>query len=154
MNKSHEALLMFRPLAALLVALAMGPTVAHAADPQSAEIVVKGKVEKPKSSLDTKKLKSSDTATMLEDTAGVNVQTGGGVSSLPVINGLADDRLLIYVDNMIICSACANHMNPPLSYMPSSSVGTIAVTSGITPVSLGGDSIGGAIIVESEPPLF
>ncbi|MGC8775320.1 MAG: TonB-dependent receptor [Chlorobaculum sp.] len=45
-------------------------------------------------------------------------------------------------------------MNPPLSYMPASSVGTIEVTSGITSVSLGGDSIGSAIIVKSDPPLF
>ncbi|MGC8775321.1 MAG: hypothetical protein ACP5R6_08720 [Chlorobaculum sp.] len=104
MNKSHEVLLMFRPLAALLVALAMGPTALHAADVQSEEIVVKGKADTAKSALESKRVKSSDTATMLEDTAGVNVQTGGGVSSLPVINGLADDRLLISVDNMIICS--------------------------------------------------
>jgi iron complex outermembrane receptor protein len=154
MNKSHELLLNFRPLAALLVALAMGPITAHAADVESAEIVVKGKTDTKKSSLESKKLKSSDTATLLEETAGVNVQTGGGVSNLPVINGLADDRLLISVDNMIVCSACANHMNPPLSYMPSSSVGNIYVNTGVSPVSQGGDSIGGMIQVESQPPLF
>jgi iron complex outermembrane receptor protein len=154
MNNSYELLLKFRPLAALLVALTVGPATVHAADVQSDEIVVKGKAEKPKSSLESKKLNSSDTATMLEDTAGVNVQTGGGVSNLPVINGLADDRLLIYVDNMIICSACANHMNPPLSYMPASSVGNIYINTGVTPVSAGGDSIGGMIQIESQPPLF
>ena len=154
MNKSHEALLKFRPLAALLVALAMGPATAHAADVQAQEIVVKGKADNAKSSFDSKRANSSDTAKLLEDTAGVNVQTGGGVSSLPVVNGLADDRLLIYVDNMIICSACANHMNPPLSYMPASSVGNIYVNAGLIPVSKGGDSIGGLIQVESQPPLF
>jgi iron complex outermembrane receptor protein len=154
MNKSHETVLKFRPLAALLVALAMAPSSAHAADVQSDEIVVKGKVETTKNSIESKRLKSSDTATMLEDTAGVSIQTGGGVSSLPVINGLADDRLLISVDNMIVCSACANHMNPPLSYMPSASVGNIYVSTGVTPVSKGGDSIGGMIQIESQPPLF
>jgi iron complex outermembrane receptor protein len=147
-------LLKFKPLAALLVVLAMGPTNAHAADVQSEEIVVKGKFDKTQRLIESKRLKSSDTATMLEDTAGANVQSGGGVSGLPVINGLTDDRLLVYINNMIVCSACANHMNPPLSYMPSSSVGNIYVNTGVVPVSEGGDSIGGMIRVESQPPLF
>jgi len=154
MNTSSDILMKIRQLAALLVALAMAPASAHAADVQSKEIIVKGKPDTAKSTIESKRLKSSDTATMLEDTAGVNVQTGGGISGLPVVNGLADDRLLIYVDNMIVCSACANHMNPPLSYMPSSSVGNIYVNAGVTPVSRGGDSIGGMIQVESQPPLF
>jgi iron complex outermembrane receptor protein len=154
MNTSYEKLLTFRPLAVLLVALAMEPSHALAAEVQSQEIVVKGKTDTSKSAFESKKMKSSDTAALLEDTAGVNVQSSGGVSGLPVMNGLADDRLLVYMDNMIICSACANHMNPPLSYMPSSSVGSIYISAGLVPVSKGGDSIGGMIQVESEPPLF
>ncbi|RXK80672.1 TonB-dependent receptor [Chlorobaculum sp. 24CR] len=154
MNKPHEILLKFRPLAALLLALAIAPATARAEDAQSGEIIVKGKPDAAQGAIEAKRLKSSDTATLLEDAAGVNVQSAGGVSGLPVINGLADDRLLVYVDNMIVCSACANHMNPPLSYMPSSSVGNIYVNTGVIPVSEGGDSIGGSIRVESQPPLY
>jgi iron complex outermembrane receptor protein len=154
MKNTNDILLKFKPLATLLVSLAMAPVSAPAAEVQSEEIVVKGTVNATQGSIESKRVKSSDTATMLEDTAGVNVQTGGGVSNLPVINGLADDRLLIYVDNMIVCSACGNHMNPPLSYMPSSSVGNIYVNTGVSPVSKGGDSIGGMIQVESQPPLY
>lgn len=51
--------------------------------------------------------------------------------------------------------ACANHMNPPLSYIDPSNVGSMEVFSGTTPVrSAGGDSIGGAIVVKSAPPEF
>ncbi len=154
MNKSHEALLMFRPLAALLVALAMGPATAHAADVQSQEIVVKGKADKADEKAKNKKARISDTASLLLDQPGVALQTGGGVSNLPVIHGLADDRVLTVVDGMMLISCCPNHMNPALSYIDPSQVGEMKVYAGISPVSLGGDSIGGTIIAESPAPEF
>ncbi|ATX79247.1 iron complex outermembrane recepter protein [Mariprofundus aestuarium] len=97
---------------------------------------------------------TSDSASLLQNTPGLNLQGGGGVSSLPVLHGLADDRLRIKVDGMDLVSACANHMNPPLSYIDPSNVGSAAVFAGISPVSVGGDSIGGTILVESESPEF
>ena len=107
-----------------------------------------------KSILPAKFSSSSDTARLLSDVPGVNLYGAGGVSSLPVIHGLADDRLRIKVDGMDLISACANHMNPPLSYIDPSHVGSIEVFTGITPVSAGGDSIGGAIVVHSAAPEF
>ncbi|MDZ4211039.1 MAG: hypothetical protein U1C59_04920, partial [Methylotenera sp.] len=38
-------------------------------------------------------LGSSDTASLLENEPGVSLYRAGGVSSLPVIHGLADDRI-------------------------------------------------------------
>ncbi len=103
-----------------------------------------------------KRLRSatSDTATLLKQVPGVSTYGAGGVSSLPVIHGLADDRLRIKVDGMDLISACGNHMNPPLSYIDPSSVDKAKVFAGITPVSVGGDSIGGAILVDSPEPEF
>ena len=97
---------------------------------------------------------TSDTARLLDGLPGVSASGAGAVSSLPVIHGLADDRLRIKVDGMDLISACANHMNPPLSYIDPSRVGSIEVLAGITPVSLGGDSIGGTILVNSPAPEF
>lgn len=97
---------------------------------------------------------TSDTASLLRDIPGVYSQGAGGVSSLPTIHGLGDDRLRIRVDDMDLISACANHMNPPLSYIDPTNVERIKVYAGITPVSAGGDSIGGAIIVNSRAPRF
>jgi iron complex outermembrane receptor protein len=97
---------------------------------------------------------SSDTSSLLRDIPGVSVYGAGGVSGLPAIRGLADDRLRIQVDGMDLVSACGNHMNPPLSYIDPSDVATIEVFAGITPVSVGGDSIGGTIIVNSPSPVF
>jgi iron complex outermembrane receptor protein len=95
-----------------------------------------------------------DTARLLEDVPGVHLYGGGAVSGLPVIRGLNDDRVRMDVNGMTVTSACANHMNPPLSYIDRSNVGKITVLSGLTPVSKGGDSIGGTIIVESPEPVF
>ncbi len=97
---------------------------------------------------------TSDTATLLRDVPSISLQGAGGVSSLPVIRGLADDRVRIKVDGMDLISACANHMNPPLSYIDPTRVGTARVFAGIAPVSSGGDSIGGTILVESAQPEF
>lgn len=98
--------------------------------------------------------RTSDTAALLTGIPGVSLYGNGGVSSLPVIHGMEDDRLRILVDGMGLISACANHMNPPLSYIDPSNVGEIKVYAGITPVSLGGDSIGGTISVNSREPEF
>ena len=97
---------------------------------------------------------TSDTASLLSNTPGLTIQGSGGVSGLPVIHGLGDDRLRIKVDGMDLISACGNHMNPALSYIDPSNVGSAQVFAGISPVSLGGDSIGGAIIVDSAAPQF
>jgi len=97
---------------------------------------------------------TSDSANLLQDIPGLSLYGAGGVSSLPAIHGLADDRILILVNGLKCTSACANHMNPPLSYIDPTNVGNVQVFAGITPVSAGGDSIGGTILVNSGAPEF
>jgi len=97
---------------------------------------------------------TSDTTSLLRNVPGLNIQTGGGVSSLPAIHGLVGDRLRIKVDGMDLISACGNQMNPPLSYIDPTQVSAVTVFAGIAPVSTGGDSIGGTVIVESGAPQF
>ena len=97
---------------------------------------------------------TSDSATLLRDVPGVSSYGAGGVSSLPVIRGLADDRIRIKVDGMDLIAACPNHMNPALSYLDPSNVGLLEVYPGVSPVSVGGDSIAGTILAESKAPAF
>lgn len=103
---------------------------------------------------DREPLQGSDTASLLEMEPGISLKSGGGLSSLPVIHGMADDRINIKVDGAMIASSCPNHMNPALSYIDPSKVATMETMAGITPVSHGGDSIGGSIIVKSKKLLF
>ncbi len=142
-----------KPIAFILLSAAL-PLKGICEEAISPETVITAPAEKAGESMVSKRVKTSDTASLLKDEPGVSLATGGGVSSLPVVHGLGDDRVIIYMDGMCLTSACANHMNPPLSYIAPSSVGSIAVKSGVTPVSYGGDNIGGTILVESEPPVF
>ena len=97
---------------------------------------------------------TSDTAQILRNAPGVSIFTSGGVSGLPAINGLNDDRVKVLLNGMVVTSACPNHMNPPLSYIDPSQVVIADVIAGVTPVSVGGDSLGGTVIVESAVPRF
>ncbi len=100
------------------------------------------------------KTMTGDVTDVLTDIPGVSVYNMGSRASLPVIHGMADDRVKIDIDGMTITSACPNHMNPALSYIDTSKIETIDVMAGITPVSEGGDSIGGTISVKSKDPVF
>ncbi|MCF8185179.1 MAG: TonB-dependent receptor [Sulfuritalea sp.] len=99
-------------------------------------------------------LNTSDSASLLSDEPGVTLYRAGGVSSLPVIHGLADDRVRVKLDGMDLIASCPNHMNPPLSYIDPTNIDNIKVYAGITPVSVGGDSLGGTILVNSAQPEF
>lgn len=93
----------------------------------------------------------SDTAALLP---GALAATGGAVSGLPVLHGLGDDRIRTVIDGVPVSAACPMHMNPALSYIDPGNVAHITVLPGVTPVSLGGDSIGGTIVVGSASPAF
>jgi iron complex outermembrane receptor protein len=97
---------------------------------------------------------TGDSASLLQNLSGVSTNYNGGVATLPAIHGMADTRVKTDVDGMTITSACPNHMNPALSYIDSSEVQSMTVIAGITPVSDGGDSIAGTIIVKSKDPQF
>ena len=144
---------LIKPITFLILSAAL-PLSAFCQVAISPETVITGTSEKAAASLVSKRVKTSDTASLLKDEPGVTLATGGGVSSLPIIHGLGDDRLAIYVDCMCLTSACANHMNPPLSYIAPSNVSSIAVKTGVSQVSYGGDNIGGIILVESDHPVF
>ncbi len=144
----------------LAAAIAALPCVAWAADTALSEVVVKASKDDsqatavPKAELQAARAATSDTASLLRDVPGVSLYGAGGVSSLPSIHGLADDRLRIKVDGMDLIASCPNHMNPALSYLDPTNVNSIKVYAGIAPVSVGGDSIGGSIVAETAPPVF
>jgi len=105
-------------------------------------------------SLASQRPATSDSASLLSNTPGVSLYQGGGLSSLPVIHGLEDDRNVVVLGGVPITSACANHMNPPLSYIDPNAIASIEVLTANVPVSKGGDSIGGSILVTPRSPVF
>ncbi|HQQ71053.1 MAG TPA: TonB-dependent receptor plug domain-containing protein, partial [Alicycliphilus sp.] len=158
-GRTHGCALL--PLAALLAALplaaaaqqetALQPITVTAEPTRDAPV---GASKPPPGAIQAGRAASSDTASLLRSLPGVNLSGAGGVSSLPNVHGLADDRLRIQVDGMDLISSCGNHMNPPLSYIDPTRVGSVRLFAGITPVSVGGDSIGATIQIDSAPPFF
>ncbi|MBP6009026.1 MAG: TonB-dependent receptor plug domain-containing protein [Rhodoferax sp.] len=149
-------------MSAIAVLIASLPLLAQSQEVKTLEavtvtapkIVPLGSTSTGESSLAPQRAATSDTARLLQDIPGLSLYGAGGVSSLPAIHGLADDRIRIQVDGMDLMAACPNHMNSALSYIDPTRVGSITVFAGITPVSAGGDSIGGTIQVTSLPPDF
>jgi iron complex outermembrane receptor protein len=107
-----------------------------------------------KQDLERHEAQSSDLADILTRLPGVSAYGAGGFSSLPSIRGLDNQRVGILVDGVPIDYACPNNMNPPLSYTDPQTVGSVSVVTGVSPVSLGGDTIGGSILVQTAPPKF
>ena len=107
-----------------------------------------------KADLAARQATTGDATQLLQGVPGVTIGGAGGISSLPAIHGMSDDRLRVQVDGTDLVAACPNHMNSPLSYADPSRVESVTVYSGITPVSVGGDSIGGSIQVKSRAPDF
>ena len=149
------------PLAALLASLPLAATAQQDTALQTITVTATPVNETPVAVSEARQREiraarpaSSDSAQLLRNLPGVSLSGAGGVSSLPSVHGLADDRLRIQVDGMDLISACGNHMNPPLSYIDPTRVGNVRLFAGITPVSVGGDSIGATIQVESAPPTF
>ena len=151
-------------VSAVAVALTFAPGVFAEETASMQEVVVTAEKIQPlptltnseldQTGLARKRTNTSDTARLLDGQPGMSIYSAGGVSGMPAIHGMADDRVRVKVDGMDLISACANHMNAPLSYIDPSSVGSIKVYTGVTPVSVGGDSIGGTIQVNSQAPEF
>lgn len=97
---------------------------------------------------------TSDSAALLSGIPGVSLYEAGGVASLPALRGLGADRVSISVNGITIGASCPNEMNSPLSYIDPSRVEMVDVIAGITPVSMGGDSIAGTIVVKAAAPRF
>ncbi|KAF7778243.1 iron complex outermembrane recepter protein [Pseudoalteromonas marina] len=85
---------------------------------------------------------------------GVDFSAAGGVSNLPILNGLMGDRVKVLVDGADVTAACANHMNPPLSYVSANQITAYHVIAGISAVSAGGNNIAGVISVNTISPQY
>lgn len=110
--------------------------------------------DKPETTTDRSPHHGGDVAALFSLVPGVALQGAGGVSSLPVLRGLANDRVRISVDGMELLASCPNHMNPPMASLAPSQVRKAEVFVGLAPVSLGGDSLGGAIRIDATPLHF
>ncbi|MDR5172040.1 TonB-dependent receptor [Methylobacillus flagellatus] len=118
------------------------------------EIEVTAHAHDGNSDLHKRMVNSPDAASLLQDYTGVYSYQAGGISALPNIRGMNDNRIRILVDGAELTAACANNMNASLTYISPAAVANVSVLAGITPVSMGGDSIAGTIAVDSAKPIY
>lgn len=90
-----------------------------------------------------------DVAGFLKDVPGAAVVRNGPQTGIVQLRGLSGDRVRVAVDGATITPACPNHMDPPLHYASASGVQSLNVLAGITPVSAGGDNLGGVVQVDT-----
>ena len=86
-----------------------------------------------------------DTATVLKDIPGANVNANGPVTGIAQYRGMYGDRISVVVDHLGVVSGGPNAMDAPLSYVSPMITEELAVTRGIASVSLATESIGGHV---------
>ncbi len=92
-----------------------------------------------------------DSAQLLTAAPGVAVVRNGEQTGIVQLRGLFGERVKVSLDGMNITPACPNHMDPPLHYALPGQVEAMQVVAGVTPVSQGGDSIAGTVLVSTVP---
>ena len=86
-----------------------------------------------------------DTATVLKDIPGANVNANGPVTGIAQYRGMYGDRVSVVIDHLGVVSGGPNAMDAPLSYVSPMITEELAVTRGIASVSHAPESIGGHV---------
>ena len=99
-------------------------------------------------------LRSADAAAIVRNMPGVAIVRNGPQTGIVQLRGLSGDRVAVRVDGMTITPACPNHMDPPLHYAAAGAGDLVDLYAGISPVSAGGDHIGGSLSIARPEPVF
>lgn len=91
---------------------------------------------------------SPDMRSQLQTLPGLNVNGNGMVSGILQYRGLFGDRIHINIDGNEVAGAGPNAMDSPLSHVIGSLYQTVTLHRGIAPVSVGAESLGGAVEIE------
>jgi len=99
-------------------------------------------------------LRNPDAASLIRNLPGAAVVRNGPQTGIVQLRGLSGDRVAVRVDGMTITPACPNHMDPPLHYADAGAGDLMEMFAGISPVSEGGDHIGGSLSLARPQPEF
>lgn len=136
---------------AALAALILFPAISSGQDvtdkdKEAEEIVVVGRSVKTTSSrVEVDREMLVDSATVLKDIPGANVNSNGMITGIAQYRGMFGDRVAVDIDQLGVVSGGPNAMDTPLSYMSPMLTEELVVERGIASVSLSPESIGGYI---------
>ena len=127
-------------------------------DDDMLEITIEGGIEGTTSvyKLDPRRVPETqaDTAALLPRAPGANVNRNGPLTGIAQYRGMYGQRVNTVIDGMHISTGGPNGMDPPLSYIPRSQLGSLTVIRGLAPVSSGAETIGGTILADSRTSTF
>lgn len=95
-----------------------------------------------------------DGGALLDRSPGAAVVRNGSQTGIVQVHGVSGDRVRVLVDGMTLTPACPNHMDPPLHYAAAGEDMRVDLMAGVSPVSYGGDSLGGVVRVSPPLPRF
>lgn len=96
----------------------------------------------------------SDTAELIKQVPGADINRLGPLSGNAQYRGMSGPRLNVSVDGFVPKDVGPDGMTPPLSNMSAHHAQSVTVYRGITPVSVGMETIGGAIKATSQKGRF
>jgi iron complex outermembrane receptor protein len=133
--------------AALLILPAMSQGQESGGDDDSIEeIVVVGRsVVTSSTQIEVQRELLVDSATVLKDIPGANVNSNGQITGIAQYRGMYGDRISVDIDDLGTVSGGPNAMDTPLSYLSPMITEELVVERGIASVSKAPESIGGHI---------
>jgi len=86
-----------------------------------------------------------DTAQLLRQMPGANVNKNGELTGIAQYRGMYGDRVNVSINGGKIASGGPNAMDSPLHYAPVALLESLTIQRGITPVSMGQETLGGHV---------
>lgn len=127
------------------------PCAAQQAEEAVDEVVVVGRsVATGTSVVEVERELLVDTATVLKDIPGANVNKNGPITGIAQYRGMYGDRVAVNIDSLGVISGGPNAMDAPLSYASPMMTGELVLSRGITSVSAAPESIGGHISTKTD----
>lgn len=93
-----------------------------------------------------------DMRDQLSQLPGVSINGNGAVSGIIQYRGMFSDRVNVQIDGSVITAAGPNGMDSPLSHVIGSIGQEVRLYRGIAPVSVGAETIGGAVAINHVTP--
>lgn len=139
MNNGHQ---FNKRLIALAVATATcGISIAQAQPVE--EMVIIGVRDTHTVRTDDTMVAPADTAELLKEMPGANVNRNGELTGIPQYRGMHGQRVNVSINGSHISSGGPNAMDTPLHYAPVAVLESLTIRRGIAPVSAGQETIGG-----------
>lgn len=88
---------------------------------------------------------AADAGQLLRLMPGASVNRNGELTGIAQYRGMAGDRLNVSVNGSVISGGGPNAMDAPLHYAPVAMLESLAISRGITPVSVGQETLGGHV---------